>query len=195
MFGDVLAMNLMDFFIVAMFLCIAGAGFFFGVARTASAMISMYLATIISATFYERLGENIQSVMGSISIGAAYFVSFVMLFLGSTALFSIVIITTLKPTSQSRRFAILDNLGGASVSVVIAFVAIAMSLAITVVMIQAAVVASGGASGGGMGFLDEQMDTSSLAPLFLRLLPILTSAVQPWFPGGLPPILTEAGNV
>lgn len=188
-------MNFMDLLIVAMFIGIAGAGFFFGVARTASAMIAMYVSVIISATFYERLGDMIRSVLGSISVGAAYFTAFMILFVSVTALFSFVIITTLKPTSQRRRFAILDNLGGASISIVIAFVAITMSLAITVVMIQAAVVASGDASSGGMGFVRGQMDASTLTPMFLRLVPVLTAAVRPWFPGGLPPILTDAGNV
>jgi hypothetical protein len=134
----------------------------------------------------------IKSAIGSISEGAAHFTAFSILFFGMTLLFSFAIITTIQPTSQKRRFAILDNLGGATLSVVIACVAITMSLAITVVMIQAAVVASEDSSGGWMGLIRDQMDASSLAPLFLRLMPLLTAAVQPWFPGGLPPILTQA---
>jgi len=188
-------MNLMDAFIIGMFVVIAGAGFFFGVVRTASTMVAVYLATVISATFYQRLGDAIRSTIGSISLGAAYFTAFMILFLVVTVLFTFVIVTTLRPTAQKRRFAILDNLGGATVSVVIAFVAITMAMAITVVMIQAAVAASGDASSGPMGLVRRQMGASELAPLFLRLLPIMTSAVRPWFPGGLPPILTDAGNV
>lgn len=188
-------MNLMDLLIIAIFVGIAGAGFFVGVARTASSMVAVYLATVIAATFYQRLGDMMRSAMGSISTGAAYFTAFVFLFLGLSVLFTIVIVTTLRPTSQRRRFAILDNLGGATISIVIAFVAITMSLAITVIMIQAAVVASGDSSTGAMGLLRRQMDASSLAPLFLRLLPFFTAAVRPWFPGGLPPILTEASNL
>lgn len=188
-------MNFMDIFIVAMFIVIAGTGFFFGVVRTSSSMVAVYLATVISATFYQRFGDFIQGVLGAISNGAANFTAFVVLFIGITVLFTYLIVSTLQPTSPKRRFAILDNLGGASLSVVIAFVAITMSLAITVVMIQAAVVASGDASSGPMSLVRTQLEASSLAPLFLRLLPVLTVAVRPWFPGGLPPILTDAGNV
>jgi len=188
-------MNLMDIFIVAMFIVIAGTGFFFGVVRTSSSMVAVYLATVISATFYERFGDFIQAVLGAISNGAANFTAFVLLFVGITVLFTFLIITTLQPTSPKRRFAILDNLGGATLSVVIAFVAITMSLAITVVMIQAAVAASGDSSSGPMSLVRTQLEASSLAPYFLRLMPILTAAVRPWFPGGLPPILTEAGDV
>jgi Colicin V production protein len=188
-------MNLMDVLIIAMFIAIAGGGFFFGIVRTGSSMVAIYLATVIAATFYQRFGKMIQSVIGAISIGAAYFAAFVILFIAISILFSFVIITTLGPASQKRRFAILDNLGGATVSVVIAFVAITMSLAITVIMIQAAVAASGDSSNGLMGLLRRQMDASALAPLFLRLLPMMTVAVRPWFPGGLPPILTDASNI
>ena len=188
-------MNAMDILILAAFVAIAGAGFFFGVVRTTSSMIAVYLATVIAATFYERLGELFQGAVGPVSIGAAYFCAFVVLFLAAAVLFTFVIITTLQPTSPKRRFAILDNLGGATLSVVVAFVAITMSLAITVIMVQAAAAASVSSSGGVMGTVRGQMDTSALAPLFLRLLPLMTTAVRPWFPGGLPPILTDAGNI
>ncbi|CAN5723513.1 hypothetical protein BH23CHL2_BH23CHL2_19100 [soil metagenome] len=188
-------MNMMDAVIVAMFLAIAGVGFFVGVVRTSSSMVALYLATVIAATFYERLGNLFRGVLDAMSVGAAHFIAFVILFVGITAMFSYLIETTLHPTSTKRRFAILDNLGGASLSIVIAFVAITMSLAITVILIQAAIAASGDASSGPMSVVRSQMDVSVLAPLFLRLLPILTAAVRPWFPGGLPPILTEAGDV
>ncbi|HLT18282.1 MAG TPA: CvpA family protein [Thermomicrobiales bacterium] len=188
-------MNLMDVLIVTLFVVVAGCGFFFGVARTISTMIAVYLATVISATFYERFGNLIIDMIGAISESAAYFAAFVLLFVGITVLFTLVIISTIHPTSMKRRFAILDNLGGATISVGIAFVAITMSLAILVVIIQAAAAASGEATGGMMGEIRDQMETSTLAPLFLRLLPILTSTIQPWFPGGLPPILTEASTI
>lgn len=188
-------MNLMDVAIIMVFVAVAGGGFFFGVVRTTSSMVAVYGATVIAATFYQRLGEMMKDFIGSISLGAAYFTAFTFLFLGIATLFSFVIISTLSPTSQKRRFAILDNLGGATLSVVIACVAITMSLAITVVMIQAAVAASGDADNGPMGFVRDQMDASTLAPIFLRLMPLLTAALEPWFPGGLPPILTEVSNV
>ena len=188
-------MNVMDVLIVVMFVAIASFGFFYGIVRMSSTMVALYLAVVISATFYQRLGDLIRRGIDSIGVGAAYFIAFVVLFIGATVLFSFVIVTTIRPTAQRRRFAILDNLGGATVSVVIAFVAITMALAITVIMIQAAAVASGDSSSGGMAFVRRQMDASTLAPMFLRLLPILTAFVRPWFPGGLPPILTEAGNL
>jgi hypothetical protein len=189
------SMNVMDAFIITMFVLVAGGGFFFGVVRTTSSMVAIYLATVISATFYERFGDLLIAAIGSISEAAAYFAAFVFLFVGIATLFTIVIVSTIQPASMKRRFAILDNLGGATISVVIAFVAIAMSLAILVVIIQAAAAASGDASGGLMGFVRRQMEASALAPLFLRLLPILTATIQPWFPGGLPPILTDASNI
>jgi hypothetical protein len=188
-------MNAMDILIILLFVIVAGGGFFFGVFRTASTGIAVYLATVVSATFYRRFGDLMIDAIGSISEAAAYFAAFMILFVGISILFSLVIISSVHPTSPKRRFAILDNLGGATLSIAIAFIAITMSLAIMVVMIQAAAAASGDASGGLMGLVRRQTDASTLAPLFLRLLPVLTATVQPWFPGGLPPILTEASNV
>lgn len=188
-------MNFLDILIVTLFVVVAGCGFFFGVVRTTSSMVAVYLATVISATFYERFGNLIMDLIGTISEAAAYFTAFMILFIGITTLFTLVIVSTIHPTAMKRRFAILDNLGGATISVAIAFVAITMSLAIMVVILQAAAVAAGDSSGGLMGSIRRQMEASELAPLFLRLLPILTATIQPWFPGGLPPILTDASTL
>lgn len=185
-------MNVLDFLILAMFVGIAATGFYAGVARMASLMVAMYFGTVISATFYERFGDSIQSGMGRISEGAAYFAAFVILFVGITLLFTFVIVKTTHPVSTQRRFAIFDNMGGATLSVVVAFVAITMAMAITVVMIQAAQSVSIGSDTGLMGSIETQLESSELAPIFLRLMPFVTAAVRPWFPGGLPPILTEA---
>ncbi len=188
-------MNAMDIFIVVLFALIAGLGFFFGIIRMTSSMAAIYLATVISATFYQRFGNLIRDFMGSVSEAAANFTAFVILFVGITVLLSIAIVSAIQPASIRRRFAILDNLGGATISIGIAFIAITMSMAIMVVMVQAAAAASGDSSGGTMGFVRDQMDASTLAPHFLRLLPVLTATIQPWFPGGLPPILTEVSSV
>ena len=177
-------MNALDILILAMFVVIAATGFYAGVARMASLMVAMYFGTVISATFYERFGDTIRGGIGRISEGAAY--------VGITLLFTFVIIKTTHPVSTQRRFAIFDNMGGATLSVVVAFVAITMAMAITVVMIQAAQSVSIGSQTGVMGSIKGQLESSELAPIFLRLMPFVTASVRPWFPGGLPPILTEA---
>lgn len=186
-------MNVVDVLIVVAFVVIAGAGYYAGAARMTSLLVAGYFATVIAATFYERFGDGIKSGLVRISTGAAYFTAFTLLFVVMTILFTFIILTTTHPVSTKRRFAIFDNLGGATISVVIAFVSITLALAITAVMLQAATAAAGNSDAGLMGGVRGQVDGSQLAPLFFDLLPYITTAVRPWFPGGLPPILTEAG--
>lgn len=184
-------MNLVDLLIAMLFIGVAAAGFFAGIARMLSVMVGMYFATVLAATFYERAGDIIQDALNQISTGAAEFTAFILLFLVLTVGFAYIIFRTTHPVSPRRRFAIFDSIGGATLSVVVAFVSITMALAITVVMIQAARSTAVGSDVGLMENVDNQIEASSLAPIFMELLPFITLAVRPWFPGGLPPILTE----
>ncbi len=186
------AMNAVDVLILAAFVVIAGVGYYAGVARMASLLVAGYFATVIAATFYERFGDGIKSAIVRISTGAAYFTAFTLLFVIMTILFTFIILTTTHPISTKRRFAIFDTLGGVTISIVVAFVSITLALAITAVMLQAATAAAGSSEGGLMGMVRGQVEGSSLAPLFFDLLPYVTTAVRPWFPSGLPPILSEA---
>lgn len=184
-------MNIVDVLIIMLFVGVAAAGFFAGVARMLSVMVGMYFATVLSATFYQRFADLIQDVLGRISDGAAEFAAFVLLFVALTLGLAYVIFRTTHPVSPRRRFAIFDSIGGATLSVIVAFVSITMSLAITAVMLQAASSTAIRSEVGVMATIDRQLDASELAPFFLELLPYVTLAIQPWFPGGLPPILKE----
>lgn len=184
-------MNVVDVLIILLFIGVAAGGFFAGIARMISVMVGMYFATVLSATFYQRFADLIQSALGRISTGAAEFTAFVLLFVGLTLGLAYVIFRTTHPVSPRRRFAIFDSIGGATLSVIVAFVSITMSLAVTAVMLQAASRTAIRSEFGAMATIDRQLDASELTPFFLELLPYVTLAIQPWFPGGLPPILDD----
>jgi hypothetical protein len=113
------------------------------------------------------------------------------LFLGVTAGLSYIIHRTLNPTEGASRLSVVSSMGGATLSVVGAGVALTLAMAVIAVLVQAVTQTSLSDGGGAMGEFRTQVRSSELAPLFLKLLPFVATAVRPWFPGGLPPILTE----
>jgi hypothetical protein len=182
----------MDIFILMAFAGLVAAGYFAGVARVGATIFAMYFAIVIAATFYQRIGRSIRDLVGTdnMSLGAAQFAAFTLLFTIITVGLAIIFFKTTHPVATARGFAMLDSLGGAVLAIIIAAVAVTMALAITVVLIQAMIQTSIDASSGSlMGSLKDQLENSELAPLFLRLMPILTTPIQPWFPNGLPPVL------
>jgi hypothetical protein len=90
---------------------------------------------------------------------------------------------------MSSRFAILDNIGGAGLGILVAGVTIALAMSIMAIMVQVLSQTTSGAGAGMLGVVRGQVRGSELVPVFLRLLPLLTSTIRPWFPGGMPSIL------
>lgn len=186
-------MNPMDILIIMAFLVLIGAGYFAGVARVFSAIIGVYFGTVVSATFYQSFGELLAGLVEAMDEGTAEFIAFSLLFLGLTIAISGIVFKTTYPVSMTRRFAMLDSMGGATLSIVVAFVAIALAVAITAIMVQAvSQTAFDSSTASVMSAIEDQLSDSSLAPIFLRLMPYIATAFRPWFPGGLPPILVEA---
>ena len=184
-------MNVIDITIVVAFIAIIAAGFFAGFARVLSAMVSIYFATVIAATFYTRLGDVMRDIVPQMSKGASQLLAFTVLFIGVTAGLSYVIHRTLNPTEGEPRLSMVSSMGGATLSIVGAAVALTLAMAVIAVLVQAVLQTSLSDGAGTMSNFRAQVRASELAPIFLKLLPFVATAVRPWFPGGLPPILTE----
>lgn len=186
-------MNPFDILIILAFIGLVGVGYFAGVARVACGIVGVYFGTVVSATFYQQIGDILMSGVEAMDEGTAEFIAFTLLFVGLTAGLTFVVFKTTYPVSMTRRFAMLDSMGGATLSIAVAFVAIALAIAITAIMVQAAN-QTGFEAGTGtiMDAVNGQLGDSALAPVFLRLMPYISLAFRPWFPGGLPPILIEA---
>jgi uncharacterized membrane protein required for colicin V production len=154
-------------------------------------MVSMYFAVVIAATFYQQASDLLRDLIPQMSEGAAQLVTFFVFFLGATAGFTLLIHKTLNPTDNAPRLSLMSGMGGATLSIVGAAVALTLAMALVALMVQAVVQTSLTDDSDLMVIVSRQVRGSELAPTFLRLLPYVATAVRPWFPGGLPPILTE----
>lgn len=189
-------MNVLDILILCIFAGVIATGFFVGIGRALSAIVAIYFATVMSATFYEPLGDFFEGGVGGINPSTAKLVAFLLLFVCASVGIGFVIIRTIESMSATNRFVILNNIGGAALGVIVAAVTITLSITVTVILVQALAQSTADAADGTtLAGVSGQIKGSALAPVFLDLLPYVTTIVEPWFPGGLPPILTAAPRI
>jgi uncharacterized membrane protein required for colicin V production len=184
-------MNALDFAIIIFVGLIVGCGFFLGIGRVTAGIISIYFASVVSATFYRSIATSLRGIVEEMTPATAELIAFVFLFIGLGTLFFILVSHSIRFAREEGRFEIADRLGGAGLGMVVAAIATALAVTITTLMLGVLNQTTGGAGGGILGMMREQSEGSALVPVFLRILPVLTSTIRPWFPGGLPPILTS----
>lgn len=194
-FRDSDSMNVLDFIIILMVGVMVGLGFFLGIGRVTSAIIALYFSAIVAATFYLPISDLLSGFVDEMNPATAELLAFVVLFLGMAAIFSAVISRSVRTFALSGRFAILDNIGGATLGILIAGATIALSMTVTTILLQVLNETTSGAASGMLGTMRDQVQTSALAPIFLKLLPVVTSTIRPWFPSGLPSILESPANI
>ncbi|CAA9557355.1 MAG: hypothetical protein AVDCRST_MAG73-3410 [uncultured Thermomicrobiales bacterium] len=91
-----------------------------------------------------------------------------------------------------RRIAILDNIAGAALGLVVSGLALTVAaLALRVMPRATNQVALGSTDGPALGMIRGEIGSSTPVPIFLRMAPFFTRLMAPWFPGGLPPILNS----
>ena len=183
-------MNVLDIAIVVAFGVLILIGFFGGIGRVTAGIFAVYLSSIVAAAFYERVGEIFTNQIGDMRDATGDLMAFMLLFVVLTGAFFWGIGQTIKAVEIRRgRFAIMDNVGGATLALTAGALAIAMTISVSVIILgafnQSAVV--GGDEN--LGALGNQIRGSELVPMFLKLQEPLVVAYKPWFPNGLPPIL------
>lgn len=184
-------MNVLDILIVALFGAVIAAGFFVGISKSLSAIVAGYFATVMAATFYEPLGDLFRRILPEMNPSTARLLGFLLLFAISGVGIAFIISRTIESMTATNRFAILNNIGGAAIGGIVAAATITLSIAVTVVFVQALAQTSVDAADGSiLATIRSMVRGSALAPVFLDLLPYVARVVEPWFPGGLPPILT-----
>ena len=182
--------NGLDIFIVCAFMAIIGLGFFNGITKVTAAMVAIYFGTISAATFYRPTTDMVREVMPTMSRVTGELAAFFVLFVGFSAVFTVMLSRWMGDVRFPRRIAVLDNIGGAALGVVASGLAITLGAIALAVMLQAlnsTVVISG--QDPALSLLRRQIQDSSLVPHFLRMAPFFLDVISPWFPGGLPPIL------
>jgi len=183
-------MNVLDILLVASFGFLILIGFFGGIGRITAGIFAVYISSIIAATFYDEVGELFSDEVGEMKVETAHLMAFMTLFVILTLIFFWGIGQTIKAVELRRgRFAIMDNVGGATLALTAGVLAIAMTISVTVIILgafnQSAVVSADE----NLGTLGKQIRGSELVPIFLKLQEPLVVAYKPWFPNGLPPIL------
>ena len=185
--------NALDVAIVIVFMAIIGVGFFNGVTKVSSALLAIYFGTICAAAFYRPLSDFGRGLAPSMGAVTAELTAFFLLFVGFSAIFTVFLARWLGEVRLPRRVGLLDNVGGAAVGIIVSGLAVTLAAVALAVMLQAlnqtATIASGDPL---LSFFRREIRGSALVPLFLDMAPFFLRMLAPWFPGGLPPILSSA---
>jgi uncharacterized membrane protein required for colicin V production len=185
------SLNGLDFAIIFAFLAIIGLGFFGGVTRVVAAIVSIYLGSIIAAAFYSGLTESIRERIFSMSLATGQLVVFCSLFVISSTILWFVLAKGLQGVRFPRRLEIADNLGGAALGLIVSGLAVTLAAMLMSILLQVLNQTVGaGSSDSIVGSVQAQIRNSELVPLFLDLTPYLNRLIEPWFPGGVPSILS-----
>ena len=183
-------MNGLDFAIIFAFLAIIGLGFFGGIVRVAAAIVAIYLGSIISAAFYDRVTDAFRNYVSSVSLAMGQLFVFCVLFMLSSGALWWVLANSAKGLKLKRRIEIADNLGGAVLGVAVSVLAVTLAAMLLSILLQVLnrTVGAGDATSI-VGSFQGQIRHSKLVPVFLDLTPVFTRVIEPWFPNGIPAIL------
>jgi MFS family permease len=183
-------LNGLDFAILFAFIAIIGLGFFGGIARVAAAIVAIYLGSVISAAFYDRLTDAFRDRVASVGIQTGQLFIFCTVFLLTSGIFWLILANSVKGLKLKRRIEILDNVGGAALGVGVSVLAVTLAAMMLSILLQVLnhTIGQGGDSSL-VGTMRGQIVGSKLVPVFLDLTPYFTRVIEPWFPNGLPPIL------
>lgn len=182
-------LNVLDIVLVLGLMAILGAAFFGGISKTVSSIFAVYLAAVCAGTFYDELTEvarrqlDIGKTTGELSF-------FLLIFLTFSLLFTFVISHWLQGLRMPRWFGVLDSIGGAVLGLLVAGAAVTVAALLLSITVQALQQVAVHGQGPLVGLIGEQVRGSALVPLFLRLSPYVGSLIEPWFPGGLPRLMT-----
>lgn len=131
-------MNVLDFAIILIFAVLIMVGFFGGVGRVTAGLFAIYFSSIVAAAFYEGLGDVFADSVSEMRQATGYLLAFMLLFTLMSAAFFWGIGQTIKAVELRRgRFAIMDNVGGATMAMVVGALAIAMTISVSVIILGA----------------------------------------------------------
>jgi uncharacterized membrane protein required for colicin V production len=190
-------LNALDVLIIGSFLAVIGIGFFSGITKVTAAILAIYFAAIISAAFYRPVSHDISGRMPSMGTETGHLFVFIVLFFVFAGVFTYFFARWLGELKLPKRFEILDNVGGAALGVAVSGMAVTLATMLLIVVLQA-LNQTFGVSGQGssvVGLMHHQISGSELVPVFLRAAPFLERTIAPWFPSGLPPILSGRAEV
>lgn len=186
-------MNALDVAILGSFIAIITIGFFSGITRVTAAILGIYFSAVGAAAFYRPVARAVAETVPSINSRTGFMFVFIVLLLIFTAATTYLFSKWLGNLRLPRRLEILDNVGGAALGVAVSALAVTLAAMLMIVLVQALNQTFGSSVQGSMvGFVHGEVTESELVPVFLKVAPYLERTISPWFPSGLPPILSGA---
>jgi uncharacterized membrane protein required for colicin V production len=184
--------NGMDLGIIVAFLAIIGFGFFSGVTKVTSAILALYFGAVFAAAFYRPLSSVARDQLTTMDEQTSHLVFFLLLFLAFSVIFTVIISRWMGEIRLPRRIQVFDNIGGAALGVIVSGLALTLAAMLLAITLQALNQTIGVTDGNSISTsFRSQIHDSTLVPIFLRMAPFFGNMISPWFPGGLPPILTS----
>lgn len=176
-------LNPFDFVIVVALVGGIILGFVRGLVRMVLSLLVLYVAMVLSMTFYGYIGMWINYLTANAlpqSVSEA--LAFVLILVLTTSVINFILHRTYKDT-ELPGIRQVDQLGGMVVGFILFSVWIGLAILALAFVLNA--------TDARVGSLRENMlfyfNTSFLIPIFYRLLPIVVATLRPWMPKGLPP--------
>jgi membrane protein required for colicin V production len=157
-------LNWIDFVIIAALAWFTYAAFHAGMIRELITIAGAVFAVALAGLFYKELAEDVKVAVDNQQ--TAEIIAFGMIF-GATVLASQLLALFLKQAASLLMLGLMDSLGGAVIGLFkgFVFVEIALIIAITFTTLG----------------LEGAVDDSTIAPLFLDLLPVLKAILPSEF--------------
>lgn len=185
--------NFIDIFFALLFLAIVIYGFFGGVVRLTMILIGLYLSVVVAGLFYVPVGRVVSSNLRDIEPFTGQLLAFILLTLFGTLAIALTLIKTFVTVRIPNIFASVDQIGGATVGLILSlFTVTIVSVIFRVYFNLILTAASNGFSVTPvMLTLALHNKTSFLVAFFAQLTIPIYALIAPWFPGGLPEILSR----
>ncbi|MGI8474997.1 MAG: CvpA family protein [Thermomicrobiales bacterium] len=184
-------MNMLDIGIVVAFTAITGVGFLSGISKVVEPILALYLSAVFAGAFYESVTTATRRHLLSMGTETSHLLFFIVLFLIAGGALTATLSQWIGNVKLPRRVEIVDNLGGSALGIIVSGLAVTLAVMLLSIMLQAlnqsSVLVGGDAA---VGFLHTQINQSALVPVFLKMAPFFVQMISPWFPSGLPPILS-----
>ena len=183
------AINGLDFFVIAVIIWGAAAGFYRGLFRQTGSLLVLYVATALASQYYRPLARWILGSSARMAAGST-----VLIFLATVILtyfFIGLILSDLLRTYGSPRPLSLKGLlelGGMAIG----FVQASLVTGLALVLLSFAVSAPWSEWESVRQILLDGLDHSALASLLTNYLSQTAITLLPWLPAGLPPILVSS---
>ncbi len=183
-------MNGLDFAIIFAFLAIIFFGFFGGITRVLAAMLAIYIATVVAAMFYSDVTDMFRDNVDNVTLATGQLFIFFTLFLVTSLAIGYGMMRGLSGVKSTRRLRFADNLTGVALGLTVSALAVVLATVVMSILLQVLNQTAGSGGSGALAAIEGQISSSALTPVFLDVTPIVTRFVQPWFPNGLPAILS-----